>query len=60
MGLVPIFALIAILGAWGAVRSFKNRYFLATFWGTASFVVFAWFCIMTTIHHGVPISTVAK
>lgn len=56
MGLIIIFGLVAILAAFGAVRSFKRRNYFGTFWATASFIVFAWFVIMTAIHHGVPVT----
>jgi hypothetical protein len=57
MGLVIIFALITILAAFGALRSFKSKNFLGAFWGAASFLVFGWFVVMTVIHHGVPVGT---
>lgn len=56
MGLVIIFTLVTILAAFGALRSLKSKNFLGAFWGTASFLVFGWFVIMTFIHHGVPIA----
>jgi hypothetical protein len=57
MGLVIIFAIIAIVAAIGAFRSLKNKYFLAAFWGIASFLIFGWFSIMTVIHQGFPAGT---
>lgn len=56
MGLIIIFGLVAILSAFGVVRSFKRRYYFATFWAAAAFIVFGWFAIMTLIFHGVPIT----
>lgn len=57
MGLVIIFGLVAILAAFGAVRSFKSRNYFGTFWAAASFIVFTWFVVMTVLHNGFPIST---
>ena len=57
MGLVIIFAIITILAAIGALRSLKSKYFLAAFWGVASFLVFGWFVVMTVLHHGIPMGT---
>jgi hypothetical protein len=54
MGLVIIFALVAILGAYGAFTALKNKNFLGAFWGAASFVVFGWFTVMTLINSGFP------
>jgi hypothetical protein len=57
MGLVIIFALVAILAAIGGFTALKNKNFLGAFWGVASFLVFGWFTIMTVLHHGIPTGT---
>lgn len=57
MGLIIIFTLITLLGAYGAYRSLKSKNFLAVFWGVATFLVFGWFSFMTLIHNGVPTGT---
>jgi steroid 5-alpha reductase family enzyme len=57
MGLVIIFALITILAAFGVLRAFKSKNFLATFWSAATFLVFGWFVVMTVLNHGIPTGT---
>jgi len=57
MGLVIIFALVAILAAYGAFSALKNKSLLGAFWGVASFVVFGWFAVMTLINSGYPTGT---
>jgi hypothetical protein len=57
MGLVFIFAIVAILAAIGGFTALKNKNLLGAFWGVASFLVFGWFTVMTIIHHGVPTGT---
>jgi hypothetical protein len=54
MGLVIIFALVTILGAYGGFSALKNKNFLAAFWGVASFLVFGWFTVMTIVNSGFP------
>lgn len=57
MGLVVIFSLVTILAGFGAFRSLKSQNFLGAFWGTASFLVFGWFVVMTFINNGIPTGT---
>lgn len=57
MGVVIIFALVAILAAYGAFTALKNKNFLGTFWAVATLAVFGWFAIMTLIESGYPTGT---
>ncbi|WP_082692948.1 DUF2759 domain-containing protein [Bacillus sp. FJAT-29814] len=57
MGLVIIFALVAILAAYGAFSAFKNKNLLGAFWGLASLVVFGLFALATVINSGYPTGT---
>ncbi|MDA1474849.1 DUF2759 domain-containing protein [Bacillus changyiensis] len=54
MLLVIIFGLVAILSAFGAVRSFKKINVLGILFGGAAFLVFGWFTVMTIINSGYP------
>jgi hypothetical protein len=54
MGLVIIFALVALLSAYGALTALKNKNFLGAFWAVATLAVFGWFAIMTIIESGFP------
>ncbi|EKN63979.1 DUF2759 domain-containing protein [Schinkia azotoformans] len=58
MGLVIIFALVALLCLAGTFRSLKQKAMLAVFFAGASTLVFGWFAVMTFIGilggHGVP------
>jgi len=57
MGLVIIFALVAILAAYGGLKALKDKNLLAAFWGVASFLVFGWFTVMTILKSGFPTGT---
>lgn len=54
MGVVIIFALVALLAAYGALTALKNKNFLGAFWAVATLAVFGWFAIMTLIESGFP------
>jgi len=57
MGIVIIFAIVALLAVYGGFSALKKKNLLGAFWGVASFVVFGWFALMTIIHHGFPTGT---
>ncbi|MEH7254563.1 MULTISPECIES: DUF2759 domain-containing protein [Bacillaceae] len=57
MGVVIIFALVAILAAYGSFTALKNKNFLGAFFAVASLAVFGWFAIMTLIESGFPTGT---
>jgi hypothetical protein len=46
MGVVIIFALVALLAAYGAFTALKNKNFLGAFWAVATLAVFGWFAII--------------
>jgi Protein of unknown function (DUF2759) len=54
MGLVIIFALVALLAVYGVFTSLKNKNFLGVFFAVATVAVFGWFAIMTLIESGFP------
>lgn len=54
MGLVIIFALVAILAGFGAVSSLKNKNILGFVFAAGSFVVFGGFAVLTLINSGYP------
>jgi hypothetical protein len=54
MGLVIIFGLTALLALYGAFTSLRNKNFLGVGFALATVGVFAWFTIMTVLHHGFP------
>lgn len=57
MGVVIIFALVALLAAYGAFTALKNKNLLGAFWAVATLAVFGWFAIMTLIDSGFPTAT---
>lgn len=57
MGLVIIFALVAILAAYGTFTALKNKNLLGAFWGVASLIVFGAFAIATLVNSGYPTGT---
>lgn len=54
MGLVIIFALVAILALFALVSAFKNKNFLGLLFALGTVAVFGWFSIMTLINSGYP------
>ncbi|KAB2338511.1 DUF2759 domain-containing protein [Cytobacillus depressus] len=54
MGLVIIFALVAVLAAVGALSSLKNKNILGFIFAAGSFVVFGGFALLTLINSGYP------
>lgn len=54
MGLVIIFALVALLGLAATLRAFKDKNILAILFAGGSTVVFGWFAIMTVVNSGFP------
>lgn len=54
MGLVIIFALVAILAAFGAISALKNKNILGLVFAAGSFLVFGGFALMTLIKSGYP------
>lgn len=58
MGLVIIFAIVALFCLAGTFRSLKQKAMLAVFFAGASTLVFGWFAVMTFVGilggHGVP------
>jgi uncharacterized membrane protein YjgN (DUF898 family) len=54
MGLVIIFALITILGAFGTISTLKNKNILGLVFAAGTLVVFGWFTIMTLVNSGFP------
>ncbi|MCQ6273708.1 DUF2759 domain-containing protein [Bacillus sp. V3B] len=54
MGTVIIFALVAILAAFGSVHSLKNKNFLGALFAVGSFFIFGWFSVMTLLNSGFP------
>jgi hypothetical protein len=57
MGVVIIFALVALLAAYGAFTALKNKNFLGAFFAVATLAVFGWFAVMTVIESGFPTGT---
>ncbi|WP_069203036.1 DUF2759 domain-containing protein [Bacillus testis] len=55
MGLVVIFALVAILAAFSSLRMFKQKNILGILFAVGSFLIFGAFALMTAIKHGVPL-----
>lgn len=54
MGVPIIFALVAVLAAYGAISALKNKNFLGLVFAAGSFAVFGWFAVMTLINSGYP------
>jgi len=54
MGTVIIFALVAILAAFGSIRTIKDKNLLGALFAVGSFVVFGWFSVMTILNSGFP------
>ncbi|GLB58187.1 DUF2759 domain-containing protein [Cytobacillus sp. NCCP-133] len=54
MGLPIIFALVAVLAAFGAVSALKNKNFLGLVFAVGTLAVFGWFSVMTLINSGYP------
>ncbi|WP_082677168.1 DUF2759 domain-containing protein [Bacillus sp. FJAT-29937] len=54
MGLVIIFALVAVLAAFGTLSALKNKNVLGIVFGAGSFVVFGGFALLTLINSGYP------
>lgn len=54
MGLVIIFALVAILGVFGTLGALKNKNVLGIVFGGGTALVFGWFSIMTVLNSGFP------
>ncbi|MBT2687086.1 DUF2759 domain-containing protein [Bacillus sp. ISL-47] len=54
MGLPIIFALVAVLAAFGAISALKNKNFLGLFFAAGTLAVFGWFAVMTLINSGYP------
>ncbi|KON87058.1 membrane protein [Sporosarcina globispora] len=54
MGLPIIFALVAVLAAFGAVSALKNKNFLGLVFAVGTLAVFGWFSVMTIINSGYP------
>ncbi|MFO1443476.1 DUF2759 domain-containing protein [Bacillus sp. Bva_UNVM-123] len=54
MGLVIIFALVAVLAAFGAISALKNKNFLGFVLAACSLLVFGGFALMTLIKSGYP------
>ncbi|QED48626.1 DUF2759 domain-containing protein [Cytobacillus dafuensis] len=54
MGLVIIFALVAVLAGIGAWSALKNKNILGFVFGAGSFVVFGGFALLTLINSGYP------
>lgn len=57
MGVVIIFALVALLAAYGAFTALKNKNFLGAFFAVGTLAVFGWFAVMTLIESGFPTGT---
>jgi hypothetical protein len=49
MGLAVIFALVAILAAFGLLRSLKIKNLMAAGFAFLTFAVFGWFTVMTVL-----------
>ncbi|MFS0780932.1 DUF2759 family protein [Bacillus sp. 1P06AnD] len=56
MGLVVVFALVAILAAVSTLRMFKDKNVLGILFAGGSFVIFGAFALMTAITGGVPLA----
>lgn len=54
MGLVIIFALVAILAAFGAISALKNKNILGFVFAAGSVLVFGGFALLTLINSGYP------
>lgn len=54
MGLMIIFALVTILGAYGTFSALKNKNILGLAFGAGTFLVFGWFTVMTVLNNGFP------
>ncbi len=54
MGLVIIFALVAILAAFGAISALKNKNFLGLVFAAGSVLFFGGFALLTLIYSGYP------
>ncbi|MEH7124521.1 DUF2759 domain-containing protein [Bacillus sp. JJ1532] len=54
MGLVIIFALVAVLAAFGTLSALKNKNVLGIVFGAGSFVFFGGFALLTLINSGYP------
>lgn len=54
MGLMIIFALVALFAAYGTFSALKNKNVLGIIFGGGSFLVFGWFTVMTVLNNGFP------
>ncbi|RLQ98239.1 DUF2759 domain-containing protein [Falsibacillus albus] len=57
MGLVIIFALVALLAVFASVNAFKTKNLLGIIFGLGALGIFGWFSFMTVVHHGFPAIT---
>lgn len=57
MGLVIIFAIVALLAAYGAFTALKNKNLLGVLFAVGTLAVFGWFAIMTLLESGYPTGT---
>jgi hypothetical protein len=54
MGPVIIFLLVAVLAAFGLIRSLKGKNVLGILFAFGSLIVFGWFAVMTFLNNGFP------
>lgn len=54
MGIVIIFALVALLALFGTISALKNKNLLGVVFGFGSFAVFGFFSVATLIYAGYP------
>ncbi|MCP8967124.1 DUF2759 domain-containing protein [Ectobacillus ponti] len=54
MGLVIIFALVALLGAYATLRTLKEKNMLGLVFSFLTFAIFGWFSVMTVLNSGYP------
>jgi hypothetical protein len=54
MGLVIIFALVALLALFGLISALKNKNILGIVFGLGSVVIFGGFALLTLINSGYP------
>lgn len=54
MGLMIIFALVALLAGYGTISALRNKNILGILFGAGTFLVFGWFTVMTVLNSGYP------